>query len=315
MQAVPKEDDTEILLESTSDGAVGFFYNKCLEAQEEDGEYILVFLPWFWQVEYRDPTPITLTADEEAYRDEYDLDDEQMAWRRAKIRELNGVWNFRREYPATVEEAFSAEKPGALWTRELIEENRVRPEDLPVMRRVVVGVDPPGKEETECGIVVCGLGVDGVGYFLSDVSGHLSPNGWGRRVVNAYHSNEADRVVAEENYGGDMVKNTIYQIDDTVSYMGVHASRSKQARAEPIASLTEDGRIKFAGHFPKLEDELVTYEPNAGRPSPNRLDGGIWGMRVLMLKKGIPAVTTFGPTKSEMGNVEPTTISFGATKG
>ena len=127
LQAVPDEPGTEVILESTSNGRKGLFYDMCAAAMRGEGEYILVFIPWFWQPEYRKAVAggFTPTADEPAYQDAYGLDLEQIAWRRAKIVELNGVHNFRREYPATPEEAFSAEVPGALWKREQIDNLRV----------------------------------------------------------------------------------------------------------------------------------------------------------------------------------------------
>src|SRR5580704_1778758 len=127
LQAVPDEPGTEIILESTSAGRQGLFYEMCAAAMRGEGEYILVFIPWFWQREYRKPVAAGFepTADELAYQVAYALDLEQIVWRRAKIVELNGVHNFRREYPATAAEAFSAEVPGALWRRDQIDNLRV----------------------------------------------------------------------------------------------------------------------------------------------------------------------------------------------
>ena len=286
LQAVPSSDGSEVLLESTSDGPLGLFHDMYRAAESGQSEYLAVFIPWFWLPEYRADNPtFEPTTEEQAYADTHGLDRQQLAWRRLKVRELNGVWNFRREYPATPDEAFAAERPGALWTRDLIERHRITEREVPALTRMVVGVDPPGKQETECGIVVAGRDKRGHGYVFRDESGHYTPNQWGHRVVDAYHDDQVDRVVAEENYGGDMVMNTIKQIDDTVAYRPVHAQKSKQARAEPVASLHEEGRVHFVGYFPALEDELVTWEPNTGQPSPNRLDAFVWTMTELVLKE------------------------------
>ena len=173
---------------------------------------------------------------------------------------------------------------GALWTLKMIEENRVKePAEL---RRIVVGVDPavtsnPNSDET--GIVIGGLGVDGLGYVLKDVSGIFSPNDWAKRIIFNYHEYKADRVVAEVNNGGDLVEVNIRIVDKNVSYKDVHASKGKRIRAEPISALYEQGRIKHVGGFPKLEDEMTTWD--GGTISPNRLDALVWTFTELMLKK------------------------------
>ena len=69
-----------------------------------------------------------------------------MAWRRAKIVELKGIHNFRREYPATPEEAFSAEVAGALWKREQIDNLRVLG-GIPELKHIVAAVDPSGGDK------------------------------------------------------------------------------------------------------------------------------------------------------------------------
>jgi phage terminase large subunit-like protein len=128
--------------------------------------------------------------------------------------------------------------PGSLWTREMLERNRVR--ELPDLVRVVVGIDPSGSAGgNQQGIIVAGKGADGHGYVLADVTCNLSPEGWGRRAVEAYHRWRADRIVAERNFGGDMVAHVIRTIDPRVAYHDVVASRGKRVRAEPIAALYE----------------------------------------------------------------------------
>src|SRR3990172_5962652 len=145
MQAVPDLAGTEVILESTSAGAQGFFYDLCAAAQKERSEYRLIFIPWFWQPEYRKAPPagFELTAEEKDYQKEFALDAAQMYWRRIKIYEIGSIWTFRREYPATPDEAFHTDRPGALWTRALIHHNRRHTGDLPELRRIVGGGGSP----------------------------------------------------------------------------------------------------------------------------------------------------------------------------
>ena len=96
--------------------------------------------------------------------------------------------------------------PGALWPQESLFNCRVA--RCPDLRRVVVAVDPSGSsgddEGDQQGIVVAGVGVDGLGYVLADRTCRLSPEGWARRAIEVFDEFGADRVVAEKNYGGDM---------------------------------------------------------------------------------------------------------------
>ena len=190
---------------------------------------------------------------------------------------------------------------GALWTRELIEKRRVEPvaawtgasPALP-LRRVVIGVDPAagkGAAADACGIVACGLGADGIGYVLADASAAgLSPEGWARRVAETAASWGAQRVVAEKNNGGAMVEAVLRAAERGLPVKLVHASESKAARAEPVATLFERGEAKFAGHFAALEDELrgLTWRggyrrSGKGGRSPDRADAMVWAMTELML--------------------------------
>ena len=195
---------------------------------------------------------------------------------------------------------------GALWTRAMIDSNRYKTEFtdkgpvLPEMRRIVVAVDPsvkaiPDRKSDECGIVVAGVGVDGIGYVLDDKTLRASPSQWAQCAVNAYHESSADRLVAEVNNGGGLVEHTIRTVKNgrEVSYKQVHASKGKITRAEPIAALYEQGRVKHIGNFPELEGEMCTYDASSGQKSPNRLDAMVWAFSELMLGKHIR--TDIGP--------------------
>lgn len=175
------------------------------------------------------------------------------------------------------------EAPGALWTRATLDTTRVK--QMPALTRLVIGVDPPGGR-VEAGIIAAGLGADGHGYVLDDLSLLGSPETWAAAVIGGYHAWEADRVVVEINFGGDMVKHTLRTAHDggDVAIKTVHASRGKAIRAEPIAALYERGRVHHVGGFPLLEDEQCSWTPNEGMPSPNRLDALVWALTELMLK-------------------------------
>lgn len=176
---------------------------------------------------------------------------------------------------------------GALWTRGLIEQ--CREDTAPECTRVVVAVDPPASAGGDaCGIVAVGLGEDGVAHVLADASvRRASPERWARAVAQAAAAWNADRVVAEANQGGAMVASVLRAADLTLPLRLVHASRGKVARAEPVAALYEAGRVRHAGAFAALEDEMCgliaggRYE-GPGR-SPDRADALVWGLTELML--------------------------------
>ena len=178
---------------------------------------------------------------------------------------------------------------GSLWPRDLIERCRaIGPP--PEFRRVVVGVDPPTSAEGTCGILVCALGADGLGYVLADASiAGSSPEGWARSAAAAAEAWGADRVVAEGNQGGAMVESVLRGADVALPVRIVHASQGKAARAEPVAALFEGGRARFAGGFPELEDELAGMIAGGGYEgpgrSPDRADAMVWAMTELMLKR------------------------------
>ncbi|KLE34471.1 DNA-packaging protein [Aurantiacibacter luteus] len=188
---------------------------------------------------------------------------------------------------------------GALWSRTLLE--RCREEvNLEGFVRVVVGVDPPASSRgDECGIVVVGLTEEGRAKVVADCSiRRPSPERWSREVARAALDWNADRVVAEANQGGDMVRSVLHAVDAAMPVQLVHASRGKAARAEPVAALYETGRVIHVGMFGKLEDQLCglmtggSYE-GPGR-SPDRADALVWALTELMLgKRGAPRVRGF----------------------
>ncbi len=178
------------------------------------------------------------------------------------------------------------EAEGALWNRDMIDAARWHAE-MPQMRRIVVAVDPAitaKAESDETGIIAAGLSPDGVGYVMKDVSGRYSPGEWASKVIALYHEMGADRIVAEGNQGGEMVRHTLQTEWPAAPVTIVHASRGKAARAEPVAALYEQRRVRHVGrNLDALEDQMVTWEPLSGMASPDRLDALVWALTDLMI--------------------------------
>ncbi|NCN84146.1 MAG: DNA-packaging protein [Sphingomonadales bacterium] len=215
------------------------------------------------------------------------------------------------------------ELEGALWTRAMIEGCRVgagfgavrverslgtgdrpsrsldfaRDERGAGLVRVVIGVDPPASANGDaCGIIVAGLGGDGKAYVLADCSVEkASPETWARAAARAADTWEADRVIAEANQGGAMVKSVLHAAKISLPVKLVHAARGKVARAEPVAALYENDRVHHVGAFPQLEDELCGLLIGGGYAgpgrSPDRADALVWALTELMLgKERVPRV-------------------------
>ena len=184
------------------------------------------------------------------------------------------------------------EAQGALWTTAMLDEASVKHEAVPDLSRIVVALDPAVTSNAESdmtGIVVAGIDVNGIAYVLGDYTDRLSPQGWASKAIELYHQYQADRIVAEVNQGGDMVKTTIHGEDETVPYKAVRASRGKFARAEPISALYERGLVKHVSNPPdgsslnELETQMRTWEPLGSIGSPDRLDALVWAITDLSL--------------------------------
>jgi len=206
-----------------------------------------------------------------------------------RIRFLKGEW------------ANDAE--GMLWNDAMLDDARIGviPEGVRLVR-VVVGVDPSGSKgrsrngvetdsatSNDIGIVVMGLGSDGIGYVLEDATINASPAEWGARVVRAAEDWKAERVVAELNYGGDMVRFVLQSAKRTLPVKMVRSSRGKALRAEPVAALYEPNqrRIKHVGIFDELESQMTSMMPQPhgyqGEGSPDRLDAMVFAATELLL--------------------------------
>jgi phage terminase large subunit-like protein len=206
------------------------------------------------------------------------------------------VRDIRREYRGSLlarqelDGQLIADREGALWTRSLLEACREDSASSAAVR-TVIGVDPPASAGGDaCGIVVVALGEDGLARVLADVSAEgARPERWARLVAEAARAWQADRVIAEGNQGGEMVRSVLHAADCALPVRLVHARAGKAARAEPVAALYEAGRVRHAGMFPRLEDELCGLIAGGGYEgpgrSPDRADALVWALTELMLKR------------------------------
>ena len=174
--------------------------------------------------------------------------------------------------------------PGALWTREMIETARITPDEMPPLARIVVAIDPAvtsSEDSDETGIVVAGVSSDGHYYVIEDLSMRGSPQQWARVAVDAYQRHKANRIVGETNNGGDMIELLLRQVDPSIAYRKVTATRGKLVRAEPIAALSEQYRLHMVGMYETLEDQMCTFTPDSDL-SPDHLDAMVWAVHELM---------------------------------
>jgi phage terminase large subunit-like protein len=184
---------------------------------------------------------------------------------------------------------FADATPNQLFADEVIDTWRVVDGELPEMVRVVVAVDPSGADDVdnadndEIGIMVAGIGTNGIAYVLEDCTVKAGPSTWGRIATSAFERHQADVVVAETNYGGAMVQQTINVARPRTPFKKVTASRGKVARAEPFSALYEAGKVRHVGTFPELEAELTAFSTYGytGNGSPNRADALIWALAEL----------------------------------
>ena len=208
---------------------------------------------------------------------------------------------------------------GALWNLKMIDDARVKMSDVPPLIRVAVGVDPQGTKKVDdddaiggvnvggdddtryrgpmTGIVVAGIAGNGHIYIMEDVSMNGTPAEWGNRVIATYQTVPCDVIVAERNYGGDMVEHTLRTILKKANIRIVSASRGKTVRAEPISSLYEQGLVHHVSSphgsgLAPLEDEMTSYTPDTAE-SPNRMDAMVWAVSELI---GDPQVKKKGGT-------------------
>jgi len=215
------------------------------------------------------------------------------------VKHVNDLYGGTRLGRQELDGELIEDNPEALWSRSQMDE--VYCPDVPELRRIVVAVDPPAsatKRSDACGIVAAGLDAAGIAWVLTDASfAPAKPHQWARRAISLFRTLEADIVIAEVNQGGDMVAAVIAAEDATVPVRAVRANRGKAVRAEPIAALYEQGRVRHAGRFPQLEDEMCDFSPtglSTGR-SPDRVDALVWALGDLMQRRdGVPRIRVVG---------------------
>lgn len=171
---------------------------------------------------------------------------------------------------------------GALWTKGVIDRNRV--ESAPPLARLAVSIDPAvtnTKDSDETGIIVLGSDAAGNGYVIADYSFKGSPNEWAQKAVEVFRTHKADSILVEVNQGGDMVSAVLRQVDMSLPIQEVRAHIGKKLRAEPVAAMYEQGRIKHVGEFTKLEEQMTLWTPDSP-DSPDRLDAMVQGFSSLI---------------------------------
>lgn len=190
--------------------------------------------------------------------------------------------------------AFTADDDNALWRRSYI-----KIDAAPAMGRIVVSVDPATTNNTgsdETGLIVAGMGLDKRGYVMADESGKFRPEDWARRAISLYDTYDADCIVCEVNQGGDMVESMIRAAAKgrTIPVRKVTATRAKHVRAEPVAALYEQGKVKHTQDFPELVDQMCAFTIDFDRAaqgySPDRVDALVWAFTDLA-----PAIVTKPP--------------------
>lgn len=207
-------------------------------------------------------------------------------FRRNVIDKYKGTRRGRQELDGEILE----DVEGAMWSITMIEQNRREDLTFEDMERVIVSIDPAGtssKKRDETGIIVVGkLGNEF--YVLADLSGHYTPEGWAAAAWKAYDNYQADKIIAEKNYGGEMVSSTLrnHRPDGPAAKL-VNSRRGKELRAEPIAGLYEQGRVHHTRVFigkekgeEGLEDQMTTWVPGVG-DSPDRVDALVHGITEL----------------------------------
>ncbi len=179
---------------------------------------------------------------------------------------------------------------GALWNAKMIDDTRVQPDNVPPLIRLIVAIDPSVSEDVgaDTGIIAAGIASNGHVYIVEDQSMQGTPAEWARRAISTYNRLKADKIVAEVNNGGAMVKEVLRNImpDQTLfSYKELHASRGKLVRAEPVSALYERGLVHHVGMHKALEDQMVAYSPaKSGKMLVDRMDALVWAVTELAVR-------------------------------
>lgn len=286
LETVPDMDGTEVILESTANGTEGLFYDYCMKAINGDTDYQVIFTPWFWNEEYRTKIidkHFALTPDEEVYKREFDLEDEQMYWRRIKIAKFDfGILDFRRTYPATMDEAFKAEVEGALWNRDmytnishkeydnlLTEEGGGLTELLTVTTYDPAVTDNPNSDAH--GIMTGSLLSNDKIYIRADNTKKMPTKQASNKVINISIRFNSDHVTVEVNNGGDFIPDVFEMINPNILVVPIHVYKNKKLRSGPAVAAYNMNKVIHVGDLGLLEDEQCSWIYGKGK-SPNRID-------------------------------------------
>ena len=175
---------------------------------------------------------------------------------------------------------------GALWKSSMIDRNRVlnAPE---ILQKIVIGIDPAvssGKNSDFTGISVCGADADGYFYVLGDFSMQGTPLEWCRRAAELFEKFHASVIIAEVNNGGELIESLLRTVAPYIPFKAVRAFDSKIRRAELVAAVYEQNKVRHVGRFPELEDEMCSYSPLKANHSPDRMDALVWALRELIIR-------------------------------
>lgn len=194
-----------------------------------------------------------------------------------------GTWLAAQE----LEGELLSDVPDTLWPARLLAEANVP--RAPALSKVLLAIDPAVSshaDSAETGMVVVGLAEDGVCYVLQDASDRLTPTAIGKRVAALIALHKIDQLVVEVNQGGDWLLQSLNQADLDAVIMPVRAGQDKWARAEPVAMLYAQGRVKHVGRLPQLEAQMRACQrgvPN--RLGMDRVDALVWAIRSLQRQK------------------------------
>ena len=265
--------DPQILITTTPKKTIKTLRRLISKTQEDSKQYVLVegdafentFLP-------------------QSYRD--------------RLEEMRGTRKFRQEALGEMLD----DSEDAIFSEKAISENRVPssmivgqdnlnlPRDVELIR-IIVAIDPAGTsnpDSDETGIIVAGIDAKAHAYVLEDASGRYSPDGWATLAVKLYHQYQANYMVAEKNFGGDMVEHTLKTIDPHIAFKAIRASHGKMVRAEPVAAKYTQGFVHHVGsakRFEKLEDQMTIFTgaPSTNKRKDDRLDALVWALTELMI--------------------------------
>ena len=179
---------------------------------------------------------------------------------------------------------------GALWNHNQLDNCRIKEEEIPELKKIVVAIDPAvtaNANSDDTGIIVAGLAENNKYYILDDKSGKFSPDKWARLAIEQFYRYNANRIVAETNNGGDLVERLLRSVDTNIPYKSVTATRGKMLRAEPISALYEQGKVFHTKVFSELEEQMCSYTGD-NKKSPDRLDALVWALTELSSSTGKP---------------------------